>query len=101
MTNTIQYTYNEIYKIFKKKNRELMSAIGKEIPQSIADLALILGKDQEKVFKRFLQLERLGLVKLVNGRPELVSKRINVTISLEEDVCEIFFYDIDYPTVNF
>lgn len=69
-------------------NQDLLQAIEREHPQSIADLSKSIGRADGNVSRSLAKLEKLGLVKLISiagskaKRPELAVRKMRVEVDV-------------------
>lgn len=76
-----------ILRLLTAENRELLAAIDKTHPESVAALAKQLRRAEPNVSRTLSKLEACGLVRLTQGKgkakiPEIISRRIRVEIDV-------------------
>ncbi len=62
--------------LLTKNELQILSAIKKEQPNSIRELAKKLGKDVKNVYKSVMELKKLGIVALEKGRKRSLKPRL-------------------------
>lgn len=82
-----------LMRVLTPENRELLSIIRREKPESLSALAARVGREQGNVSRSIGNLERYGLVRLVargrQKRPEVPVRRLKIEWDLETGALEV------------